>query len=114
MPTYGWVMAMSVVWSQGLHLWMPLPNSMALALAEPGQGGAPSRPGGGRRGPSDRPSASRSPSRSTLLGVKIRPLYLVAGAAALVAALACLGIPRVIRTPKQKLVFRAGTAPTTC
>jgi MFS family permease len=38
--------------------------------------------------------------------VKIRPLYLVGGAAALVASLACLGIPRAIRTPKQKLVFR--------
>ena len=35
----------------------------------------------------------------TLLGVQIRPLYLVAGAAALLAAPACLGIPRAIKTP---------------
>jgi predicted MFS family arabinose efflux permease len=104
-PTYGWVMVMSVVWSQGLHLWMPLPNSMALALAEPGRAGA-------RLGQVGAAGALGSAAGLvialglTLLGVKIRPLYLVAGGAALVASLACLGIPRVIRTPKQKLVFR--------
>ena len=38
-PSYGWVMAMRPVWSQGLHLWMPLPSSMALALAEPDRAG---------------------------------------------------------------------------
>jgi predicted MFS family arabinose efflux permease len=104
-PSYGWVMAMSVVWSQGLHLWMPLPNSMALSLAEPDRAGA-------RLGQVSAAGALGSAAGLaialglTLLGVKIRPLYLVAGGAALVASLACLGIPRVIRTPKQKLVFR--------
>jgi predicted MFS family arabinose efflux permease len=103
-PTYGWVMAMSVVWSQGLHLWMPLPNSMALALAEPGRAGR-------RLGQVSSAGALGSAAglvlafALTMLGVRIRPLYLVAGAAALVASLACIGIPRVIRTPKQKLVF---------
>jgi predicted MFS family arabinose efflux permease len=103
-PSYGWVMAMSVVWSQGLHLWMPLPSSMALALAEPGRAGR-------RLGQVSAAGALGSASglalafALTLLGVRIRPLYLVAGAAALVASLACFGIPRVIRTPKQKLVF---------
>ena len=104
-PTYGWVMAMSVVWSQGLHLWMPLPNSMALALAEPDRAGA--RLGQvGAAGALGSAAGLALALGLTLLGVKIRPLYLVAGGAALVASLACLGIPRVIRTPKQKLVFR--------
>ncbi|HSV94064.1 MAG TPA: MFS transporter [Desulfobacterales bacterium] len=104
-PTYGWVMAMSVVWSQGLHLWMPLPNSMALALAEPDRAGR--RLGQvGAAGALGSAAGLALAFALTQLGVKIRPLYLVAGAAALVAALACLGIPRVIRTPKQKLVFR--------
>ena len=104
-PTYGWVMIMSVVWSQGLHLWMPLPSSMALALAEPDRAGR-------RLGQVSAAGALGSTGGLalalglTLLGVKIRPLYLMGGAAALVASLACLGIPRVIRTPKQKLVFR--------
>ena len=104
-PSYGWVMAMSVVWSQGLHLWMPLPSSMALALAEPDRAGR-------RLGQVSAAGALGSAGglalafALTLLGLKIRPLYLLAGAAALLAALACLGIPRVIRTPKQKLVFR--------
>ena len=104
-PTYGWVMAMSVVWSQGLHLWMPLPNSMALALAERDRAGR--RLGQvGAAGALGSAAGLALAFALTQLGVKIRPLYLVAGAAALVAALACLGIPRVIRTPKQKLVFR--------
>ena len=104
-PTYGWVMAMSVVWSQGLHLWMPLPGSMALALAEPGRAGH-------RLGQVGAAGALGSAAglvlalALTLLGVKIRPLYLVGGGAALLASLACFGIPRVIRTPKQKLVYR--------
>ena len=42
----------------------------------------------------------------TLLGVRIRPLYLVAGAAALLAAAACFGIPRSIKTPGPSFVFR--------
>jgi MFS family permease len=104
-PTYAWVMAMSVVWSQGLHLWMPLPGSMALALAEPGHAGR-------RLGQVSAAGALGSAAglgialALTLLGVRIRPLYLLGGAAALVAALACLGIPRSIRTPRQKLVLR--------
>ena len=104
-PAYGWVMAMSVVWSQGLHVWMPLPNSMALSLAEPGRAGA-------RLGQVGAAGALGSAAGLALafglavLGVKVRPLYLMAGGAALLASLACFGIPRSIRTPKQSLVFR--------
>ena len=35
-PNYLWLVIASVVWSQGLHVWMPLPHSMTMALAEPG------------------------------------------------------------------------------
>ncbi len=104
-PTYGWVMMASVVWSMGFHLWVPLPNSMVIALAEPGRTGA-------RLGQVSAAGALGSAAglllalALTLLGVRIRPLYLVAGAAALVAVASCFGIPRVVRTPKQKLVFR--------
>jgi len=104
-PSYGLVMAMSVVWSQGLHVWMPLPNSMALALAEPGRTGA-------RLGQVQVATALGSGIglgivlALTLLGVRIRPLYLVAGGGALLAAAACLGIPRDIKTPGPSLVFR--------
>jgi predicted MFS family arabinose efflux permease len=42
----------------------------------------------------------------TLLGVRIRPLYMVTGAAALVAAAACFGIPLKIKTPGPSFVFR--------
>ena len=38
-PTYGYVMLFSLTWSVGFHVWTPLPNSMTLALAEPGQAG---------------------------------------------------------------------------
>ena len=39
-------------------------------------------------------------------GVRIRPLYVVAGAAALLAAAACLGIPRRLKTPGPRFVLR--------
>lgn len=104
-PTYGLVMAMSVVWSQGLHVWTPLPHSMAIALAEPGRTGS-------RLGQVLGAQALGSgiglvaALLLTLLGVRIRPLYLVAGAGAFLAAAACLGIPRRIATPGPSLVFR--------
>jgi predicted MFS family arabinose efflux permease len=103
-PSYGLVMAMSVVWSQGLHIWMPLPNSMTLALAERGRTGA-------RLGQVQGATAMGSGIGLaiafvlTLLGVRIRPLYLIAGAGAFLAAAACLGIPRQIKTPGPGLVF---------
>jgi hypothetical protein len=104
-PTFGAVIAMSLVWSQGLHVWMPLPNSMTLSLAEPGKSGA-------RIGQQQAAGALGSTLGLalafglTLVGVPIRPLYVVAGAAGLLAAAACLGIPRNLKTPGPSLVFR--------
>jgi len=104
-PSYGWLIAASLVWSQGLHVWMPLPQSMAMALAEPGRTGR-------RVGQVQAATAAGSglglgaALALTAGGVPIRPLYLVAGAAALLAAGACLGIPRKIKTPGPRLVFR--------
>ncbi len=104
-PDYAWVVAASVVWSQGLHVWMPLPQSMALSLAEPGRAGH-------RLGQIQAAGAVgavvglAAALALTLAKVAIRPLYLLAGAGAIVAAGACLGIPRQIRTPGPRLVFR--------
>jgi hypothetical protein len=104
-PSYGLVILMSLVWSQGLHIWMPLPNSMALSLAEPGRSGA-------RLGQQQAAGAIGSAIGLvaafvlTIAGVPIRPLYVIAGAAALLAAASCLGIPRNMKTPGPSLVFR--------
>jgi len=104
-PTYGWVMGMSVVWSLGLHVWMPLPNSMTLALAEKGRAGA-------RLGQITAANAMGAgvglllALALTLAGVKIRPLYILAGLGAAVGAAACFGVPRSIKAPGEKLVFR--------
>jgi len=102
---YLWLVLVSLVWSQGLHVWMPLPNSMALALAEPGRAGR-------RLGQMQAAAAAGSALGLlaalllSLAGVTIRPLFLLAGAAGLLAAAACLGIPRAIKTPGPRLVFR--------
>lgn len=104
-PTYLWVVAVSVVWSQGLHVWMPLPKSMTLSLAEQGRAGH-------RLGQIQAAGAAGAVMGLaaalvlTLAGVRIRPLYLLAGAAAVLAAAACLGIPRHIKTPGPRIVFR--------
>ena len=105
-PDFFWVIIASLVWSQGLHVWMPLPNSMALALAEPGRAGR-------RLGQISAAGAAGSGAGLVLalalhvtLGVKIRSLWLFAGAAALIAAMACLMIPRDMKTPGPRIVVR--------
>ena len=104
-PSYGAVMGLSVVWSLGLHVWMPLPNSMTLALAEPGHAGASL----GRVAAIGAVGAGTGLALAfglTLIGVPIRPLYIMAGGAAALGAAACLGIPRKIKTPGPSFVFR--------
>jgi hypothetical protein len=104
-PSYRAVMLMSVIWSMGFHVWIPLPNSMTLALAEPGAAGT-------RLGKVASAGALGSGIGLalvfvlTLIGVPIRPLYLIVGAAAGVGAAACFGIPRKIKTPGPSFVFR--------
>jgi predicted MFS family arabinose efflux permease len=104
-PSYGAVMIMSVVWSLGFHVWTPLPNSMTLALAEPGNAGA--RLGKvGAAGALGSGIGLAVAFVLTLVGVRIRPLYLIAGVSTAVGAAACFGIPRGIKTPGPSFVFR--------
>jgi predicted MFS family arabinose efflux permease len=104
-PTYRYVMLLSVTWSLGFHVWTPLPNSMTLALAEPGRAGA--RMGRiGAAGALGSAAGLLIAFLLTLIGVKIRYLYLLIGAAALVAAAACMGIPRDLKAPGPSFVFR--------
>ncbi len=104
-PDFFWVVVTSLVWSQGLHVWMPLPASMAMGLAERGRTGL-------RLGQVQSAGAGgffaglAAGYGLTRLGVPIRPLYFAASAAALLAAACCLGIPRGIRTEGPRLVFR--------
>ncbi len=103
--TYGWLIVTNVVWSQGFHVWVPLPQSMAMAMAEPGRAGF-------RLG-----QLGRAGSTGCLLGllaafaldrlnVGMRPMYTLAGIAAVVGGAACLRIPRGIRTDGPRLVLR--------
>ena len=104
-PSFGWVLLASLVWSQGLHVWMPLPNSMAMALAEEGKTGL--RLGQIRAAGSVGSMVGLIAGYIlTRAGAGIRPLYLLAGAAAALAAGACWGIPRDIKTPGPRFVFR--------
>jgi MFS family permease len=104
-PNYFWLVGASLVWSQGLHIWMPLPNSMALALAEPGQTGR-------RIGQLQAAGAAGSGLGLVvalilhIAGISIRPLFIVAGSASIIAAVACLYIPRAIKSEKPVLVLR--------
>jgi MFS family permease len=102
---YFWLVAASLVWSQGLHVWMPLPNSMALALAEPGQSGRCM----GRIQAAGAAGSGLGLVVALLLhsmGTPIRPLYSLAGGIAIIAAAACLFIPRTIKSEKPVLVLR--------
>lgn len=103
--SYSWLVISSLTWSIGLHVWLPLPNSMGLALAEPGREG---------RSIGQLQAAGSAGAGLglvcalllTLIGVPIRPLYVVAGSASVIAAAACLYIPREIRSEKPKIVLR--------
>lgn len=103
--TFFWLVAVSVIWSQGLHIWMPLPNSMAMSLAEPGQTG---------RRIGQLQAAGAIGSAIGLIGafgltfikMPMRPMYVAAGAVCILGALACLGVPRDIKTPGPRLVMR--------
>lgn len=104
-PTFAWLVPMSVVWSLGFHVWVPLPNSIAHGLAEPGRFGH--RLGQVQAaGAVGFATALLTALVATRLGVHMRPLYLVAGASAVLGAILCLGIPRQIKTPGPRLVFR--------
>ncbi len=104
-PNYAWLVVASLVWSQGLHVWMPLPHSMVLSLAEPGQTGR-------RLGQAQAAGAVGSALglgaalALTYLQIPIRPMYLLAGAVGLAGAAAILGVPRDIKTPGPRLVLR--------
>jgi predicted MFS family arabinose efflux permease len=104
-PSYAWVVAMSLVWSQGLHIWMPLPHSMGLSLAEPGRAGH-------RLGQLGAAAAAGFAGGIVValalnyFGIAMRPMYLVAGVAAALAAACCLGIPHDIKAKGPKFVFR--------
>jgi len=109
--SYTWLVIASLIWSQGLHIWMPLPNSMTLALAEPGRSGhrlGQIRAAGATGSGAGLVLAYAFVKGSEAMGLPMprRPLFLLAGAMALVAAAACFGIPRDIRTPGPRIVFR--------
>ncbi|MCE9613057.1 MAG: MFS transporter [Lentisphaerae bacterium] len=102
---YVWIVVLSLVWSQGLHVWMPLPNSMMLSLAEPGRTGHRL----GQLQAVGSVASAVSLAACWFMGaahVPIRPLYIMAGLVALVGAFACLAIPRDIKTPGPRFVFR--------
>lgn len=105
-PTYWWVVGMGMLWSQGLHIWMPLPSSMALALSDKAHAG---------RGLGRLASFSAIGSAAGLLAgavlmhvqvLRVRPAYLLAAVMIILAAACCLMIPRGIKTPGPRLVFR--------
>ena len=103
--SYTWLVLTSLVWSQGLHVWMPLPNSMTLSLAEPGRSGF-------RLGRTQSAGAAgfaaglAAAMILTAAGVAIRGQYVVAGAMGVLAGAMCLGVPRNIKTPGPRLVVR--------
>jgi MFS family permease len=78
---------------------------MALGLAEPGRAGfrLGQIRGAGSAGFGIGLAAAWLLTR---VGVTMRPQFFVAAAACAAAAAACLGIPRAIRTPGPRLVFR--------
>ena len=84
---------------------MPLPQSMMLSLAEPGRTGH-------RLGQMGAAGAVGSGASLVLAWalmtwkVPLRGIFLLAGGAAMLAAVACLGIPRRIKTPGACLVFQ--------
>jgi predicted MFS family arabinose efflux permease len=85
---------------------MPLPNSMALAMAEPGRSGRRLGQLQGAAAAGTGIGFLAALLLTVYCGVPMRPLYVAAGAAAVLAGGFLMGIPRRIRTPGPRLVFR--------
>jgi predicted MFS family arabinose efflux permease len=105
-PNFTWLIIASLVWSQGFHVWVPLPGSMTLALAEPGRAGY-------RLGQIQSAGAIGSAAGLAIAlalvwsGVSaLRPLYLLAGGGALLGGVACLRIPCKKKADRPRLIFR--------
>ena len=102
---YLWVLGLSLIWSQGLHVWFPLPNSMCLSMAEKGKTGY-------RLGQLSAAGAAGSFAGVmtalllVLAGIRMRPIYLVAGLVAMLGGIACLGIPRQNKMAGLRLIIR--------
>ncbi len=102
---YGWLVLASMVWSMGLHVWMPLPSSMTIAIAEPDRIAR-------RMGQLQAAGAAGTAAGLlaaiglTLLKVPMRPLFIVSGAFAVVGGVMLLSIPRGIKTPGPRVVLR--------
>ncbi|MFB3892589.1 MAG: MFS transporter [Phycisphaerae bacterium] len=109
---YVWLVLLSLVWSQGFHVFVPLPSSMMLSVAEPGQTGR--RLGQMQAAGAIGSAVSLAIALGLAVGTKvfkhpappIRLMYILAGGAATLGAVACLAIPRDIKTPGPRLVFR--------
>jgi predicted MFS family arabinose efflux permease len=104
-PSFHWLIVASIVWSQGFHVWQPLPNSMAVALAEKDHEGRAL----GRLGAAGAIGSTIALVLALLLnkaGIAIRPMWYIAGAASLLGALACMFIPRNIKAPGQSFIIR--------
>ena len=104
-PSFGWLVMASLTWSQGFHVWAPLPGSMAMALSDRGKEGK-------AMGTLGAAAAVGSACAITLalglnlLGMTVRPMFILAGAAALAAAFFCGRIPRDIKAPGARLIIR--------
>ena len=104
-PSFHWLLVASFVWSQGFHVWVPLPSSMALAISAKGHEGR-SLGALGAAGAIGSVVALLLALLLNHVGVTIRPMWFVAGAAALLAAAACTQIPREIIAPRARLIIR--------
>ncbi len=116
-PDFGWLIMAGLVWSMGFHVWLPLPNSMALALAEPGKAGYRL----GQLGSAGAAGAAIGLAATWALShfeiiihpkdyQTLRYIYLLAGSGSILAALACFMIPRAIKTPGPRLALHKNMA----
>lgn len=104
-PSFGWLVAASFVWSQGFHVWVPLPGSMAMALGERGKEGKAM----GMLGAAAAVGSACAMALAlglNLLGMTVRPMFLLAGAAGLAGAFFCSRIPKDIKAPGARLIIR--------
>jgi MFS family permease len=104
-PSFGWLVMASFIWSQGFHVWVPLPGSMAMALGDRGKEGK-AMGTLGAAGAIGSASAIALALGLHLLGLTVRPMFLLAGAAGLAAAFFCSRIPKDIKAPGARLIIR--------
>jgi len=105
------VLVLSLVWSFGLHMWMPLANSMQLGLARPGREGETLGRMRSVGYAGFLTGVGGAAALNHFFGVQMRPIFLIAGVLTGVGAIPVLAVPEIRLKSAARMPLARALAP---